>query len=241
MSKSVKIYWAPHDEDRTNQMNWNILFSDPKPLLSYYNKNIYDKNNNFIQCPSVSNLMKKTFVIENPLESSLYVNENNLISHKGKTFINTTLAHNPTIKDNILVKYEHSFYFYSEEDIEMKLSSPFFNKSPHMEYGAIVPGEVNINSWFRAINLEFNLWEGNRDLILKENEPIAYISFNTNKNIELVRFSMNEKLYAIANNNAASSSWEPKVPLAKRYHRFKSSRTGDIVSKEIKQNLVLNV
>ena len=54
---------------------------------------------------------------------------------------------------------EHlSYIFFSEEDIEMTMTSPFFSDAPHLQYGSIVPGSFNISKWFRNVNLEFNIW-----------------------------------------------------------------------------------
>lgn len=240
MNKSVKIYWSPHDRDMSDEYNWNILYEEPVSLFKFYSKNnnVYNTENNFLQCPSVRNLFRKTFLIKNPIRTHVSVDDNGDFNILSKNYINLESTRQPTIENNILFKYQHSFYFFSEEDITLKLSSPFFNNSPHMKYGAVVPGEVNIGSWFRSINFEFNLWENNNEMLIEEEEPIAYISFDTDKKIDLVRFKMTNGLYKIANTNSISPNWESKVPLSKRYSRFKKTKTNKIVLNEIKKNLV---
>lgn len=237
MSKDVTIYWAPNDFFQNNDTSWNILYKDIQPLSQYYNKKVFNKKENFLQCPSVTGLMKKTYVIENPIASS-FIFENNSIIQKGKTFINSSIVHDPTIENNILFSYGISLVFFSEEEIDMMLTSPYFSNSQHLKYGSIVPGKINIGSWFRKINLEFNLWENNKEITINENEHLAYISFNTEKNIIMKRFYMNETLHKISKATSTSSLWEPRVSLEKRYRRFRQSATKKIVLSEIKKNLI---
>jgi hypothetical protein len=134
--------------------------------------------------------------------------------------------------------YGLKWIFFSEEDIEMTLTSPYFSQSPHLHYGAVVPGQLKINSWFRAVNLEFNLWPNVSEFKVEEDEILAYFNFNTNKNIKLVRFEMNEKLHHYSNAGIQSTVWESWVPLKKRYDRFKKSRMNELVLAEIKRNIV---
>ena len=107
-----------------------------------------------------------------------------------------------------------------------------------MQYASIVPGKLNISRWFRPVMCEFNLWNKGRELVLKEGEPLAYINFQTNESVELVRFSMTDRLKAYALGGADAPKWEPFVPLAKRYKRFMQTRTNRLVLNEIQKNLV---
>ena len=75
--------------------------------------------------------------------------------------------------------------------------------------------------------------------MLEKNEPLAYVSFNTDKKVELVRFRMNLDLKTFCQSSANSSKWEPNIPLVERYERFKRTRMKQVVLKEIKQKLLL--
>jgi hypothetical protein len=67
---------------------------------------------------------------------------------------------------------------------------------------------------------------------------MAYFVFNTNEEISLKRFEMNEKLLKIANTCSNSPVWEQFVPLYERYKRFTNSKTNKIVLNEIKRSVV---
>lgn len=239
LKNNLVIYWASEDGLYNNSSSdWCLL---SKPIVSLYSmlaENISVGNHEtFFKCPSVKNLMKQTFVIKSSMDSS-YEFIDNTITTKSRNGISVNIEHKESVKNNKLFVFFQPSYFFCEEDLEMTLTAPFFNKSPHLQYGAIVPGTINIGSWFRCINIEFNLWENINNFIVKENEPIAYIRFNTDKNIILKQFKMNEKLTRISRVCSTSSSWEKNVPLIKRYSRFKESKTNVFVLNEIKKQLL---
>jgi hypothetical protein len=109
-----------------------------------------------------------------------------------------------------------------------------------MRYGSIVPGQLDIGKWFRNITLEYNLWEGVDNFFIDKGEHLAYIEFDTNKKVELVRFKLNTELKTYLESTSSSSNWEPMVSIQERYERFKRTRMKDLVMKEIKANLLDN-
>ena len=52
---------------------------------------------------------------------------------------------------------------------------------PHMQYGAVTPGQFNIGKWFRPIQTEINLWENINTFSINKDEPLAFINFLTSK------------------------------------------------------------
>lgn len=250
MSKRKTVYWAPQDNNGLQNKNWNILYEDFQSVYNVLKSNKNDDSpHNFFKCPSVINATKNVFVLNNPLHTKIKIEHKHIhpFAEPGmnitavplsKSYIGSSIVHEPSIKENTLVQYGLYFYFFAEEDLEMSMSSPFFQKADYTKYGAIVPGSLNIGSWFRRINIEFNLWNNVDELEIKEGEPLVYFSFPSDVNIKLQRFNMTEKLYHIAKTLGESSEWEPGVSLKKRYQRFKNSRTNELVLKEIKNNLL---
>lgn len=234
------VYWAPTFFDK--EKDWNILYYDLESLFDFYRGKINKESekNNFLYCPAFKNLAKNTFLIKNPIHTH-YVLEDAVARLKSRNHILIDKPHPPSLKNNQLIAYGLQFVFFSEHDITAKLTSPFFNESPHMRNCSLVPGQVNIQKWFRSINLEYNFWEGKNEMEFKKDEVLAYVSFDCVDDIELQRFSMNEKLHKLLATCGASTSWESFVPLHERYQRFIASRTNVVVLNEIKKNLVANV
>jgi hypothetical protein len=240
LKKNIVVYWASEDGIFLEQPNdWSMLYTEPISLEKDLNKNIVPGSSpNFFQCPSVRNILKNTFVLKNPIESKYSINSENEISSRAKNSLAVSVIHQPTLKGSFLFQFALGLYFFSEEDLTMTLSAPFFSQADHMRYGAVVPGSINIGSWFRNINFEFNLWEGVKEFSIKENEPMAYVRFETEKNVVLKRFKMNKNLTNIGKTCSTSSTWEKGVPLSKRYARFKNSKTNKYVLQEIQRQLI---
>lgn len=239
MSNETLIYWAPAFENN-QPIDWNILYTDLESLHDSLRDKKSDTrpNQNFFYCPAFTNVTKSTFTVRNPIQSHFKIQNQNEVIPTSKNHISSTIFHPPSIENCATMIYGLKWIFFSEEDVEMTLTSPYFSQSQHLQYGSVVPGRIKINSWFRAINLEFNLWPNVNEFKVEENETIAYFNFNTDKNIKLVRFEMNQKLHQYSNAGIQSTVWESWVPLKKRYDRFKKSRMNELVLKEIKNNIL---
>jgi hypothetical protein len=240
MSDKIKIYWSPSHRDP--ECDWNILYYKPNTLNTELKKIKHDElkneNTRVFQCPAVSNLTRKTIVIKNTIESHYKFMGNNVYEVLSKNFMSITLNRPSQFKNCHLFEYEMNFLFFSEEDVLMTLTSPYFSKCPHLQYGAIIPGQFNISKWFRPLHLEFNLWPNIDEFKINKDEDIAYINFNCNKDIELIRFDVNEKLLKISKTLSTVSGWEKLIPLKERYEKFKKTQLNKIIIKEIKNNIV---
>jgi hypothetical protein len=239
MTDITTIYWAPCFSNKEN-MDWNILYYNPENIMDRLNKekNMLKEDSSIFQCPSVTSLLKNTFALKNSLESSFSIVDNEVMS-LSKTKVGGEIIREGSLKNQILFNYNLKWIFFAEsDDMNMRLTSPFFSQTQHLKYGSIVPGQINIGMWFRTINLEYNLWPGIKTFKVEENEDLAYVSFDSQKKINLVRFEMNDKLKSYSNSTSNASSWEPKVPLLKRYQRFKDTNMKELILKEIKNNIV---
>jgi mRNA-degrading endonuclease YafQ of YafQ-DinJ toxin-antitoxin module len=236
-NKEKIVYWAPVFFD--DSVDWNMMYYDLPSLQDYLRPSMAktDPSKNLFYCPAVSNITKNTFLVINPIETHCICNGNE-IGIKSKNYLTVDIDHEPSITDNILLAYGMHYVFFTEEDLTLSITSPYFTQSDYMKYAALVPGKFKINSWFRAINLEFNLWGGNREFHVKKEEVLAYINFNTDDKIKLVRFNMNKELHKYLNSCGSSSSWESFIPLVDRYKRFKQTHMQDLILKEIKKNIV---
>jgi len=237
-TKKNKIYWAPFCQDQ--KRDWTILYSKPQILFNRLRLNMVEnleKVNNLFGCPAVRNFTSKTIIIKNPIESHYEIKENKFIP-KSKNWININIPHKPNLKNCIMFQYNLSLIFFSEDDTNLTLTSPYFSNSPHLKYANIIPGKFNISKWFRNINFEFNTHENVKKFEIQENEDLAYINFDCVNEIELVQFRMNDLLIKICNTNASSSDWEKLVSLDKRYKRFTESNLNKIIIKEINKNII---
>ena len=235
----TKIYWSPAFLPSQSDYDWGLLYQKPMSALSSLNKNINKEADvTFFECPATSNFLKNTFVLKNSMTSDLTIVNGTVIGKE--PHIGAEIQHMPSIKDNNLFTYRLWWVFFTEDDsLEMTLTSPFFHQAPHLQYGALVPGKFDIGKWFRLINLEFNLWEGVSKFVIEEDEPMAYVHFNTKEPIEMIRFQMNDQIEKQLKSFSMSTSWEPGKSLVERYLRFKKSDMKDVILKNIKDNIIV--
>lgn len=252
MSKELVVYWAPWlmkgwaGAKPDFSVPSEIMFSSPSSLWSELTKQMYeqDVSRNFFQCPAVRDTFLPTYVIYNPLTSSaeVEIKENGEIGEVKQiatrdTQVRITMPHAPSINNQLLVVYNLQHLFFAEEPVLMRLTSPWFHKAPHMQYGSLIPGNYDIGRWFRPLNFEYNLWDGGTKLHIEAGEPIAYIEFGTDRKIVLKRFEVTEKLYTIGGEviHARAKNWKT---LGARYELFDRSPMRKIILKEISGNLL---
>jgi len=236
--KKTTIYWSFITEYDTER-DWDILMFPLESVFDRLKKDI-SKNqiNSYFRCPAMTSEIKNTFVIVNPIESH-YKIENNQITPVSDSFMFARVEREPTLKNQMLFKIPLTLIFFSEEDsLPLKLTAPYFEHAPHLQYGAVVTGRFNIAKWFRNINIEFQTWKNAKEFKLGFEEPVAYLHFDTDKQIELKRFTFTDILHRLNQSFTSSSGWEPRKPLSWRYMRFEKSKIKQVILQEIKKNLV---
>lgn len=229
------VYWAPWFAPQDHH-HWNILFDDPKRLFT---KVLDDTSrlgdpriDHMVKCPSFNNLSKNVFYVENPIKSEFRIENGELIP-VGESSCVSNLSQNANS-----LQYGLSYIFFSEDDLEMMLTGPYFSQHNHNKYGMVICGKFNISKWFRSTNIEYLLLNKRDYFALEEKEPMAYFHFLTNDKVKLQRFEMNETLRKLSLTCGRVSEWWPKVPLTTRYNKFVSSKTNRLVLQEIKKQLI---
>jgi hypothetical protein len=239
------VYWAVITE-KDYGMDRQIMFVEPAPLrkMLFSNRNKNNKSRqNFLKCPAVVDVINNVFVWRSPKNTSIEIEVVNGRVEPNKRYETGDLLdwyteHPPTIENNLLATLDYHIIFFAEEEVEVLLTAPYFTNAPHLANGAIVPGKMNVGSWFRPINAEFNLWSGNRSISFEENEDIAYFTFITDKKVRLQEFRMTHELNRIAMSMVSSISWMPHKPLRERYENFRKRKLRGVILGKIRENLV---
>jgi hypothetical protein len=236
---TAEIYWSPYFGD--GLIDWSMLYEgEISTLYDNMRKEMCqdeEPHKNLFYCPSVRNLTSNIAVLKNTLQSH-YKIEDGVAIHTSQHRIGSCVPRKPSLVDRQHLEYGLSWIFFSEDNIEMTLSSPYFDTPNHMKYGNIVPGKLNISSWFRAINPEFVLKKNINEFKIEAGEDIAYLTFNTPKKLKFSRFELSSKLRTYAMACSTSTDWEKWVELEHRYERFDKSQMPKLVLNEIRKNLI---
>lgn len=235
---SINIYWSC-PSDISDDRDWSILYSEPESLYNNLIKNSNKSNmkTSFFKCPAFKNSSRNTFLIKNPTQSHVYF-ENDHIIYNSKSSLKIEVVRPESIINNMMIKYSFPLIFFSENSLNMEITSPYFNKCNYLNYGSIVPGKYDISKWYRPIQIEINLWENIKEFRIEKNEPLVYIKFDTEEKINFIQYSETDDLRKISNTCATVGSWNPGLSLRQRYSDFLISRTNKKVLKLIKENSI---
>ncbi|MAD25477.1 MAG: hypothetical protein CMO44_15045 [Verrucomicrobiales bacterium] len=240
MAKALKVYWAP--DYGVDRIDWNMLYADPISVFdkSYKQKTNVDKYDSVFYCPAFKHLAKNTLEFNNPLTSTFeFDNNGQMIPPTTRQGVFANVVRQPNLHDQILLEYGLRFVFFTDDDsLDCTLTAPWFNNSPWQKTATMIPGRYDIGKWFRAVNVEFMLDPGVKKFTIKEDEPLCYFSFGTDRPIEFIRFKMNDALKSYSIACSSSTTWNSWIPLADRYKKFKNSRMKSLILKEIKRGII---
>jgi hypothetical protein len=238
-SDSINVYWAPIlNKNGLEQSNKNIFYKNPKTLFSslYSDKteNV-SAGNTLFSCPVTSKKMKSTYVFNAPTSATYEFEDNKVYLKESETqyVVDMKILRLPAIQDTNIILYDAEWIFFSEEDLIAEFYQPYLHKTSYLNSAALLTGEFNIGSWFRPFSVEFMTWQKNGEIEIKE-DPLFYVQFKTDKQINLVRFNWSRPLESLKNSCMSHSTLGPnKKSLEFRYNQFKESSTRDLVLKEI--------
>jgi hypothetical protein len=244
----VNVYWSPHSTYEDIEIGeWNMLYSDPTTLFEdLYKLKTKDAGNaNYFTCPATSKQYQKTFVFKNELESKYKFDfsssnpEENYFLNEPGPHLSYEIIRRPTITTGPMVGINMYYVFFSDEPLKASFTPPMMHPPKYTKYGTVIPGSFDIGQWFRPFHLEMQMWNNKGELKLENQEPLFYVSFDTEKKVKLQRF----KMTGAANSylrfcSSTRKVWGLDSSLEERYKRFKRTRMRELILKEIKENLL---
>jgi hypothetical protein len=250
----VIVYWAPNFTKGPGQheVDWNILYPDPSgvndPAHVYSsfrhsaNKDLKDKaTNSVLMCPAHKSMFTNVYSLSSLVGGNYVLATENGVTGFGARVENSVgliQVREPSFTDQYHLTMTLSWYFFSEEPLEMEVTPPYSSGAPHMKYGTMVPGSFDIGRWFRPLNAEFILHKGVEEFIIEAEEPMMYIKFLTKKKVVLKRFSPVDGIDQISSACAQSFSIFGRYKtMEEKYDYFTKSSTDKKVLSLIKKNL----
>lgn len=241
-NKPIVLYWAIK-EDADNEEDWSFLYPKPKSVFSDLLKyKALKDNSTLFSCPGFSNKFKKTLTFFSPMSCSyFYDNTENKqhISNTTKNFISAYYPRTQNLTVGPSINFKLNVIFFSEESLDMSFTPPFFHPAEYTKYGSVISGKYNVGKWFRPTNFEVQMWSNSGEFHLKENEPVFYTEFDTDRPVILKRFKMNEQLIKYSNAVVNSTKiFNFGQSLTERYFRFNNVGMREKILTEINKNLI---
>lgn len=246
MSKEpLVVYWAPAINLSSSSSGEEMLYPEPINLLSdlIKVKNKESGPSSFFSCPAASGRMKKAFVFKNALHSEYHYDftdkENPVVIPTSKYYIPAKILRNSALNNGGSIVIGLRYIFFAEESVNAYITPPMMHPPRYTTYGTSIAGSYDISKWFRPFVMEIQAWNTQGDLVIEDGEPLFYLEVNTDRDIILKRFDVNEKLMKYLDGCVqAPAMFGRFLPLTDRYKKFTESRMNDLILKEIKNNVV---
>jgi hypothetical protein len=236
----INVYWSPFYQTGGEYPDWSFLYPKPKNLFSTLieKKNLDSKTDNYFACPAISNKTKNIYVFSNASYSS-YRYEGSEIYPTSENFISVVSTRPPSINEGPLFLFSLNYLFFADQPLDAYFTPPYFSKPEYTQYGSVIIGEFNIGQWFRSYNVEIQMWSNKGEFHLKENEPLFYVEFKTDKKIKMHQFKQTDQILKYSDACSTTQLLFGKgESLVKRYKRFKDVGLREKVLMEIKNNLL---
>jgi len=241
----ITVYWCPASSlTSSNMPEWNLFYDEPVNLFKELmrDKNPEARDTSYLSCPAVSSRLKNTYVFRSNVTTECTYDLTDMSSPKllTKPFgVQLSPVRPGALKHESTLELSMRFWFFSEEPLVGMINPPMFHKPSYTNYATSVPGMYEIDKWFRPFVLELRVWDKAGHLLIKENDPLFYFEALTDRQVELKRFTLSEELQRLSESCVKSPVFHGKhLPLVERYKRFLTTRTNELVLREIKKNLV---
>jgi hypothetical protein len=244
--EKIIVYWSPWSiPEKTDSMM--LLDFKPISLMSEIQKrraknpktplsNSFE-GGNYQSCSALHTFARNMFILKSPVSAEIELDENGTII-KNSVISSWFIERISSVENSFSVDLDIGWLFFSEETLGMEITSPHMHKTTYQDYGFTAAAQMDISSWFRPVPVIFQLWENVKKIKIQENEPLLYIKFDTNKEIEFKRFVITPEIF---NKSIACTSYKYNFrfqTLEKLYKIFHLNGLRDQVLKEIKENLI---
>jgi len=245
--EEVVVYWAPHAH-LSKQHHQILLDIQPKSLMGEIQRRRarYPKQppsveqpypGEYQSCSALHTLTHNMFVIKAPFSAEIKLDSKGVI-REGQKYGRWFKERISSLQNAYAIDFDLSYMFFSEEPLDLTITPPYMHKTKQAQQGFISAVSFDISSWFRPYVLIYQLWEGVDTITIEEDEPIAYLKFNTEKKVVFKPFKLTLELESQTNACLDHKHTKPHQSMEELYDRFHRTGMHKRVLKEIKENVI---
>jgi len=232
---TTTVYWACTENE------WIKAEKPERVSKRFYDLGIKDNDRDSAlainHCPFFNESLKNIYAIKSIYNYSFKIEDNNFLTlDYGKDFFDSHVLIRSMEKKFFSFKTQYIF-FTDEESLEMDCyQHPIFEENEISKRCMIIPGSINIGKYFRNLEFSFILKKDFNEFILKEQDVMYYVKFNTKEKIIFKQFRANDNLKQIAR-DIRLINWGNKnmVDVEYFYKKFKGKK---YILNEIENNLI---
>jgi hypothetical protein len=244
----IVVYWAPEAilEKEHQQIMLDIAL---KPVMSDIQKrrdkkivqagpNAEDPHaNGYHKCTALHELTENMFYIKAPFAVDIEFDDSGKVK-RGQSYSGWFHDRVSSLKNGNSADFDLCYMLFCEESLNVSITPPYLHKTSQPEYGYVSAVKWDIGSWFRPFVLIYQLWEGKQRIYFEKDEPLAYITFDTKREIIFKEYKINETIINIANTCLKHKTIIPLETMQKLYDRFVKTSIKKRLISEIKKNLI---
>jgi len=235
---AITIYWACLENE------W-VKADEPEKVLKrfYSSKGIQSVERNhpmaLNHCPVFNQTLANTYAVKSIYDYSFKIQNNKCVSlDHGQRFFDEHIIVRSI--DKKFFGYQNKYIFFTEEDslIMNAYQHPIFEENEISKRCMIIPGSFDIGKYFRNLEFSFILKDGFDEFVVKNNDVLYYLTFNTKEKIEFKQFRDVPELSAMMQSlrRADSFNLSRRVPtMDVWYDKFKGKKW---ILNKIKENLL---
>lgn len=228
----MDIYWASMNDSVPF-----LFFEEPCSLF----KEITKTKTTYKSCPSIKSYTEKTFMLTFPIDYNLKIdveNEYVYTDYYDQEFFENFV--NIRSLEERLFSFQCQFLFVSESSLKIDLTGAYYSDNSFTRNTTFIPGEFDIGNWVRPVECAFHLRKKVENLEIKRGDPFAYIKFNTDEPINLIKFRITRDMMDMLGSNIhqAKKYNNKHFKLTEWYKLFNQSKSKNAILKEIKENIL---
>jgi len=244
--KPITVYWAPA-QFVADEESWNFLYQEPKSISDKFFSSLYNGSAS-LKCPASRFFFKNVFSLNSTITNQfdfpdglledVYYDNGMHYDLPVDSNVKLGKSRENQMEGYVNLEYNHSWFFFSEEDLTMRYSAPYYPAMSPVEGAMLASGSFNIGRWFRPVNLEYYVPVDARGFSVKEDDPLAFIQFETDRPVEFKRFILNNKIAKLTTEIVQSDRYGFLKNLVDRYNLFTKTNMRELLLREIKDNLL---
>lgn len=240
------VYWSPYcsvsnqyqrllTDNKLQRLMHNLIQRKSKNPIVPNSANL--QNSGYQACPAVHELVNNTYIMSSPFDLDIFLNLNGEIikNNQSSQYFTERIS---SFDNSFCIDLHLGILLFSEESINIELMHPYMNKTAYLELGFLTSAKYDIGRWLRPIPLIYQLWDDVRNFKVSKGDALAYIKFNTDRDIVFKQFEITEKIIVQAEACIDNKVFLPFQSLSTLYEKFIKSGFRASVLKEIKSNLL---
>ena len=211
-----------------------LTLSEPVSLLSELRDKYKGTSADlYLRCPSAIDELKNTFVMRSPTDLKIKHRAADISIEAGSEQFAKDVF-NDLSSDGTLCTIGPGFAFFSEQPLRMFQTPAYLHKTP-LDDVVLTPGTFDVGKWFRPI-VSGVINQAQSDIVIKRNDPLYYVRFDTDEKIKFRAFEYSEKIHEFFGDAINLKISIDRLALKDLYKMFIRSKRREAVRREILAN-----